>query len=409
MAFGKLWTIAYRDLGRNRRRSALSLIAVALGLGLLILGSGYIAGALEGSLQNNILMQTGHVQVRAESYEIENMSLLWSDLLENIDDLTLNIQQMEEVESATPVLWASGILSTVHDSSGLRVLGVDVDASYHDPVRQGMTAGEYLTTEDRDGVLISKRLADSMGIAVGQKVSLVVGNPEGKPDEGIFTIRGLYATGIASYDDNTLLMPISKAQAFTRTDGRASSIIVMLHDMDDADHMAEILLRPGLQALSWVGMNSVLLEAIQTGMSFYYLMYVIVMLIVAVIIANTLLMAVFERTREIGILGALGMKRRQILMMYLLEACALALMGILVGVLLGSAGVAYLAKVGIYLGEMSSVTGSAMSIGSTLYAQFVPGEIAVLSLATFLVIMLASLYPAWFATRLEPVEALHAH
>jgi ABC-type antimicrobial peptide transport system permease subunit len=140
-------------------------------------------------------------------------------------------------------------------------------------------------------------------------------------------------------------------------------------------------------------------------MSFYVILDFIVMLIVAVVIANTLLMAVFERIREMGILAALGMKGRQIMLMFLLEAATLGIAGILVGVVLGSAGVAYLATVGIYIGEIASSAGG-MAVGSTIHAHFVPVTFASLAFWTLVVILLASLYPAWFAIRREPADAL---
>jgi putative ABC transport system permease protein len=128
-----------------------------------------------------------------------------------------------------------------------------------------------------------------------------------------------------------------------------------------------------------------------------------------VIIANTLLMSVFERIREMGILAALGMKGRYLMQMFLLEAAGLGLAGIAVGIVLGSVGVAYLATVGIPLGDqVASVGGSSLALGTTVHARFVPGTFAGLSLAMLLIVSLASLYPAWYAARLEPVVALRA-
>ena len=126
------------------------------------------------------------------------------------------------------------------------------------------------------------------------------------------------------------------------------------------------------------------------------------------LIANTLLMSVFERTREIGILASLGMKRRHIMIMVLFEAVILAMIGVAVGVLFGAAFVAYLGRVGIEFSAdaMGSVEG--MALGSRMYPAFSPGDALLLSLLMFFIVSLVSIYPAWYASRLEPVKALHA-
>ncbi|MEJ2560298.1 MAG: FtsX-like permease family protein, partial [Anaerolineae bacterium] len=130
----------------------------------------------------------------------------------------------------------------------------------------------------------------------------------------------------------------------------------------------------------------------------------------AVVIANTLLMAVFERTREMGILAALGMKGRQILAMFLLEAGTLGLAGIILGFLLGLLGVAYLATVGLPIGEAAAAgeASNMITYGNVLYARFSLPDVASLSGLELIITLLASLYPAWFAARMEPIEALRA-
>ncbi len=407
MAIYKFFVLAFRDLWRNRRRTILTLVAVSLGLALVIVMNGYVSGVVDGVLRNSIEFQTGHLQVRSESYEEEKLSLLSRDLLDNPGPLASKINSMTRVKDASPVLWSSGVLSTILETTGIRVTGIDPNSSIHNPFRNGMVAGEFLTGDDRGGILIGARLAESLGIGVGQKVSLVVASSGERPKEGIFTIRGLFATGIPSYDDNTVLMSLTQAQAVSDTGERASAIVIMLEDQDEAGSVAAALKQPGISTLTWKDLNSVLLESVASGLGFYYLMYGIVILVVAVIIANTLLMAVFERIREMGIFAALGMKNRQVLLLFELEASILAFIGISIGIMLGSAVVLYLAAVGIPVGDIGASAGD-LALGTTLYTKFVPGNILYLSAWTFLIILLVSLYPASFASRLEPVKALHA-
>jgi ABC-type antimicrobial peptide transport system permease subunit len=146
----------------------------------------------------------------------------------------------------------------------------------------------------------------------------------------------------------------------------------------------------------------------KTGMSFYVILDGIVMLIVAVIIANTLLMSVFERIREMGILSALGMKGRQLMAMFLLEAMILGLVGLAIGAVLGMGIVAYLATIGFPIGSAASAAGNSFALGTTMHARFVPGTFAGLAASMLGIILVASLYPAWYAARLEPVVALRA-
>jgi ABC-type lipoprotein release transport system permease subunit len=214
-------------------------------------------------------------------------------------------------------LWASGFLNTVDDSPGVSITAIDPASSFHDPIRQAIVDGEYLDIDDREGVLIGRKLAEELGIAPGSRVSQLVGTSDGEMDEDIFTVRGVFATGLVVYDSGTVYMPLPKAQAITRAGGRISAVI-------------------------------------------------------------------------------------------LLEAGTLARLGTILGVILGLLLVWYLSFTGFNIGDEVASLAEGMAYPSVLYTKFAPGAVIGLSLAMLGIVLLAALYPARFAAKMEPVEALHA-
>jgi ABC-type lipoprotein release transport system permease subunit len=406
MTLLKLWIVAYRDLGRNRRRTGLTVLAVILGLAVLIMMSGFVAGIFDSMISYSILLESGHVQIRSENFNTENPSLEWRELIENSEELLPRVAEVEGVTATSPVLWAGGFVNTADELVGVNVKGFDPDSSFHEPIREGIVAGDYLELEDRDGVLVGEKLANDLGLRAGSRINLLVNTSDGETDEDIFTVRGLYSTGVVSYDARTIYMPLPKAQAIANTGDRISAIILLTEDAETVDQVAAALRGPGRSVVTWKDLNALILNAIEQANFFYFAIYGIVILIVAVLIANTLLMSVFERTREMGILAALGMKGYQIVTMVLLEAGSLALIGVIGGLALGVMVVWYMSFNGLYIGDDIASMVQGFAYPSTFYAKIAPADFLMLSLAMLGIVLLAALYPAIFAARLEPVEAL---
>ena len=396
--------LAFRDLGRNRRRSFFSALAVSMGLGMLMLLAGFINGEMGGAIDTAVRLQSGHLQVRANHYDESKTSLKWEDLIENPDQVTAKIAALPQVSVASPRLFASGIAVVGDKSSGVRVTGIDPASAANAPYREGLLSGKFLTADDNGGVLLGQPLADKLGLKVGDSFSLSVNTSNGEVDEQPFTVRGIYTTGTGSFDGATIFMPLAKAQAITQTQKHASSIFILLKDKTQTDAVATALKSPNLQVLTWKDMNALTLQTEDLANSYMIFFYLIILGITATVIVNTLIMAVFERTREIGILMAIGMKGYRIMAMFLTESALLAVGGILIGLVLGGLVVAYFTIVGFHIGNVG-YTG--VLLADTIHADLTLGATINLSILTFIITLLAGLYPAWMAAHLEPVEALH--
>ncbi len=408
MATSKFIAIAYRNLIRNGRRTALTALAVALGLVVVMAMSSLIDGMVKTMLADNIRLSSGHLQIRNANYDDSSSSLLAKDLLQDGERWADEAEALPDIQSAAPVLWIGGLLSTSQESVGIQFVGIDTDDPFFDPIREGIVAGEFLQNDDRGRILVGKLLADQMDITVGQRVSLAAGDANGNGQEGIFTVAGLVDTGFPSIDQHRIILPLAQAQSFAGVGNRFSSLILILDDQEDAFTVAPLFEGPETHVVTWRELNSLILESVESGLIFYYVLYAIVFLAVAVLIANTLLMSVFARAREIGILGSLGMSGRQITLLFLIEGIILAIMGIALGLVLGLALVSYMTFVGISIPAETASLVEGFAFGTTIYGGFAPLQFALLSLALLLVVALVSLYPAVYAAKLEPVEALHA-
>jgi len=401
----QLFKMAFRDLGRNRRRSFFSALAVGMGLAMLLLLASFLKGEMSIAIESSIRLQSGHLQVRAKSYDESKTSLKWEDLVENPDQVAAQIASLAPVRVATPRLFASGFVSTGNESAGVRIYGIDPLSEANAPYREGLVSGEFLVPDDREGVLIGQRLADKLGLKVGDRISLSVNTSNGDVDEQPFVIRGIYTTRTSGFDSFTVFLPLAKAQTMAQAENHASTIFVLLKDSAQTGAVVAALQGSAYQVLTWEKMNDLIIQTETLANSYMSIFYLIVLGITATVIVNTLIMSVFERTREIGILSAIGMKGRRIMAMFLAESALLAIGGILMGLMLGGLVVAYFTQYGFYIGNMG-LTG--VLIGDTIYTKLTLQDTVTLTGMAFVVTLLAGLYPAVMASRLEPVEALRA-
>ena len=395
--------MAFRNIARNKRRSFFSSLALGMGLALLLLMASVIEGEMRDAFDASIRLQSGHFQVQSGSYNEDQLSVAWEDLVEDPDALAGQIAQMEPVKAATPRLYASGIVTVGENTAGVRVVGMDPISPANEPFQQGIVAGQYITADDREGLLIGRTLADKLGKGAGDTVNLLVNTSDGGIDEQAFTVRGVYTTGFPGYDEATVFLPLAKAQAFTRTENHASTIFVLLKSNEALEPVTAALKTGSYQVRTYIDANELMIQTEALSKAYMTVLYLIVLGITATVIVNTLVMAVFERTREIGILAAIGMKTWRIMALFFIESVLLALGGILIGLILGGLLALYAGTVGFYIGNMG-VTG--LMIGERIYGYLTVSDTITLAIVALIVTLLAAIYPAALAARLEPVDAL---
>jgi ABC-type lipoprotein release transport system permease subunit len=398
--------MAFRDLGRNRRRSFFSALAVGGGLALLILMASVVEGEMGGALENAIKLQSGHIQIRAATYDENKSSLKWEDLVADPDEIVNKIAALDQVKAATPRLYASGFLSSGTQSAGAKITGIDPLSSASDPYREGIIGGQYLSPDDRDAVLIGRPMAEKLNLKVGDNVGLSLNTADGNVQEQTFTVKGIYTTNTYGFDSSTVFLPLAKVQAMTRTENHASTIFVILKDTTMTDIVAPALgVSSNLEVKTWKDLNSLFVEWEAMAQSYIGFLYIIILAISVSVIINTLIMSVYERTREIGILSAIGMRGGRIMMLFLAESSLLAIGGVIMGLIIGVLATLYFNVNGFYVGNMGL---NGIAITDTVYARLTMENLINLTIMTFVATILAGLYPAVMASRMQPVEALRA-
>ncbi|MDR3573689.1 MAG: ABC transporter permease [Anaerolineaceae bacterium] len=399
----QLLKMAFRDLGRNRRRSFFSALALAIGLALLLLMASVLTGEMRGSMDDSIKLESGHLQVQSKTYDQNKTSLAFEDLVAGPAQIAAQVAALAPVQVATPRLYASGIVQTGDNSVGVRIIGIDPPSTANAPYRDGIVSGQFLTADDNSGILIGKPLADKLGLNAGDQITLLVNTSNGTVDQQPFTIRGIYSTKTPTYDEGTVFMPLAKAQAITQAIDHASVIFVLLKDRDQAGAVAAAIKSSQYQVKTWQQMNSLLVQIEQLSGVYMDFLYLIILAITATVIINTLIMSVFERTREIGILAAIGMKSSSIMGLFFAESGLLGLGGIAMGMAVGGILVYLVTKYGFYIGNIGA---TGITLGDRIYGYLNPSDAISLVVVAFIVTLLAALYPAILAARMEPVDAL---
>lgn len=395
--------LALRNVLRQRRRSAVSSIAIAFGVIAMLLAGGFIEWIFWAIREGTAVTQLGHIQVTKPGYhrdaQADPFAYLLPDTVPGLDTL----ERAPDVRAIAPRLNLNGLIS--HGDNTLTFLAMGVDPA-RDPslLYLIIPEGSGLKPGDAEGILIGAGLAANLGVGVDDRVVLLANTASGGINAVEARIQGLASTSMKAYDDTMLWVPIDLARKLLRVSG-AHVWVVSLHDTDRTDAIHARLVRQaplsGFEITPWHQLADFYNKTVQLLSRQIEVVKLIIAAIILISITNTMTMNVMERTVEIGTAMALGARRRRILGLFLVEGTALGAIGGLVGIVVGYGLAELISYVGI---PMPPSPG--MSRGFTAAIIITPTIIVEALLLAIVTTWLASLYPAWRASRMVIVDAL---
>jgi len=400
--------LAWRNIWRHKRRTLIIVLAMSLTLALMMFYDGLMNGFTEAIYGNAVKVLGGNIQVHADGYRAAANS---NPLLPLADPQAVikTAQSNPLTLAATQRISTGGLVTSREGAFAVGITGVEPEKEIKvNIIGQNVKDGRNLTRDDLDNILIGKGLADAMGVKVGDRITLVGRSQHEQMRQRTMTVVGIFDLGLADIEKQTVYISLGEAQALYELE-RPTEVSIFLERLgqegDVIDAMKPAL--PGYEIESFQANYPDLASAINTKSGVMNVFSVIIIAIAGVGILNLLLMAVYERTREIGVLGAMGLKPNQISLLFILEGIMIGLVGVAVGIVFGLVLNGYLMKVGLNFGNLTSAASYMALMQSRVYPTWGVEKLLMRASMIAIISALAALIPAVEAGRREPAEALH--
>lgn len=415
-----LLRLAWRSFLRHRWRSAITATAISLGLAMMLLFVGIADDGHARMAELGIRMGSGHVVVHDKGYA---EALTLDHVISDPKPIVQTAEAVPGVQHVVERVHTSGLLVAGQESVPVLVSGVEpkLEPEVSDiAAAKNRVAGNYLRARSDmqfvnapADIYLGKKVAEELRVQVGDRVVLTVSpRGESRPASAAFLVRGVFRTGVSELDGGYVEIPLEEAQKLLELNGGVTEVAVLLGGLEQTQPVTRALREQldtqKLEVLPWQESLRELYEALVLDDAGLYLMMAIIFLIVALGIFNTMLMSVTERTREFGVMMAIGTRPSRLFALIIAESVLLALVSVALGLGLGLLLHVWVAGHGIdvasWAGEMEF---SGIAWSGKIYSRLTLGVVVEWTLVIGGIVVASALYPAWRATRLEPVEAMH--
>ena len=337
---GPWWRIGWRNLGRNRKRTVLTSLGLAVGYIAVVFMVGWAEGISAELIENSTSLVSGQIEVHNAEYRPERSlyDTIGGREGTDVEALLREITGDEAVLAAAPRAYAGGLVSSGEATSAGSLMGIDPEREvaltrFLDPLVEGR-----LPAAGANELVVGEEMARQLEVAVGDELVVVASAADGSMANDLYTIAGIYSTGLVEFDAGTAVMPLADLQTLVVLDpGRIHEIAVATADPAAAGATAVRLTASlgaaerGIAVAPWPELNPVLAEYISLADSLYWIFIVVIFAMASFGIANTMLMATFERRREFAVMLALGSSPGSIVGSVLYEALAIGLVSLALG------------------------------------------------------------------------------
>jgi ABC-type lipoprotein release transport system permease subunit len=405
--------MAWRNIWRNPRRTILTVSAITFASVLLVFMLSFQFGSYETMINTSVKIHSGHLQVQAEKYQ-EKKSIR----LVIADPRTIGaiLDHIPQVAAYTFRAQAFSLISSKNRTYGVGVTGIDPQREVHvSRLKKLVREGDFLSADDINQAVVGKLLAKNLRVRVGDELTLLGQGRDGSIAATVVAVKGIFSSGIDAFDRSSVHIPLSAFQELFSMDGAVHEVVVIGKSLSDVSaikakiqaDLSRLNISKPLKTLDWQELMPGLRQAIEMDLVSGLIFYGLLIVVVAFSILNTFLMAIFERTREFGVMMAIGTTPRRLTKVLLIESMSMTLIGIIAGIILGIGLTYYFQVHGIDFSSGSELL-SQFGISGRMYPKL---SLLSVSIGPFMVLFFtffAALYPALKIRRLRPVEAMTA-
>jgi putative ABC transport system permease protein len=400
-----LLSLAWRNIWRNKRRSLIIIAAIAVGLLCGLFTSAIMFGMGESLINTTIDRDLGHIQIHTKTFEDDK---LLTDTIPSTLNILKDISSRPNVTGVSERLIIEGMISSATSSGGVRITGIQPkDEMNITSVHNNIIAGKYFEADQSNQILLGYKLAENLGIKEKSKVVLSFQGLDGTIIYGAFRVIGIFRTESTMFDRSTVFIKENDILSLLGTEPIYHEIVVRLNSSQNVDTLYTTLAKSyeNLSVKSWKELAPELkLMDEMIGLQLSIFMGVILFALLFGI-TNTMLMSVLERVREFGVLMAIGMKRKKVFSMIILETITLSIVGGIVGIVLAIITITYFGFAGINLSAFAAGL-SEWGLGTILYPVLPISFYLSITIMIFFTAVFSAIYPAIKAIRLKPATAI---